>query len=126
MVGTVGAVAVFLTFVLFAVHVILGLYATSVVSAVSYDAARSVASDRVDHQDPGAVVAARADAEAEARRALGRYADRVESFDWSGSDPSVVRLRVRASNPRVLLGLDRAVGLDQVDRRITLRVERTG
>lgn len=124
MVGTVGAVAMFLTFLFLAVQVMLNLYATSVVSAVSYDAARSVASDAVDHDDPGATASAQRDAETDARQALGRYADRVEAFDWSGSDGDVVRLRVRATNPRVLLGLDGAVGLDTIDRRVTLRVER--
>ena len=118
LVATVGAVAAFLAFLLF------GLHAASVVTATGYDAARAVASGDVDHEDPAAVRRARSDAEADARASLGRYAEHVERFDWSGSDQDTVRLRVQARNPRFAFGLDRAVGLDVIDRTIEVRVER--
>ena len=124
LVATVGAVAVFLSFLFLAVQLLFGLYASSVVTATSYDAARSVASGDVAHDDPGAVRRARSEAEADARAALGRFADQVERFDWSGSDPDTVRLRVRAHNPRFAFGIDRAVGLHVIDRTVEVRVER--
>ena len=70
-----------------------------------------------------AVAQAQQEAENQARQSLGQYSRRVESFDWSGSDEEMVRLRVRATTPRMLLGLDRAIGLDTIDRRIALRTE---
>lgn len=107
---------VFLALLLFAVQVLFNLYATSVVSAVGYDAARRVAA--VDG-GPGSV----AQAEAVARRALGRYAARV-TFDWSLGDDAVV-LRVRARNPSVLLpALARPIAFDRIDRTVRVRVER--
>jgi len=98
------------------VQVLFNLYATSVVTAVSYDAARRVA---VSDGAPGAT----AQAESRARQELGRYANRV-SFDWTGSTADEVVLRVHAQNPSVLLPLRKGpAALDQVDRTIHVRVE---
>jgi hypothetical protein len=109
--------SVFLVMLLFAVQVLFNLYATSVVTAVSFDAARRVAGG-----DGG--IEALADAEDTARRALGRYQDRV-TFDWNGSGPDEVVLRVRAENPSVLLPLMRGpAALQALDRTIRVRVER--
>lgn len=109
--------SVFLVMLLFAVQVLFNLYATSVVTAVSYDAARRVAGG-----DGGAEFIA--DAEAQARSELGRYGDRV-SFDWSATDADEVVLHVHARNPHVLLPvLAGPAALDQVDRTIRVRVER--
>jgi Flp pilus assembly protein TadG len=108
---------VFLAMLLFAVQVLFNLYAASVVTAVSYDAARRVAGadGGTDHI---------ADAEAQARSALGRYAPRV-TFDWSASGPDEVVLRVQAQNPSVLLPVLRGPApLDRLDRTIRVRVER--
>jgi hypothetical protein len=109
--------SVFLVMLLFAVQVLFNLYAASVVTAVSYDAARQVAGSAggPDHT---------AEAEARARQSLGRYASRVV-FDWSGSSADEVVLRVRSDNPNILLPV--AVGpaaLDRLDRTIRIRVER--
>jgi hypothetical protein len=109
--------SVFLVMLLFAVQVLFNLYATSVVTAVSYDAARRVAGG-----DGGAEFIT--DAESQARSELGRYGDRV-TFDWSASGADEVVLHVRASNPHVLLPLLAGpAAFDQIDRTIRVRVER--
>jgi len=108
--------SVFLVMLLFAVQVLFNLYATSVVTAVSYDAARRVAGS-----DGGTSYISQA--EDDARQALGRYADRV-TFDWSGTTADEVVLRVQAQNPNVLLPLKKGpAALDHVDRTIRVRVE---
>jgi hypothetical protein len=87
------------------------------VTAVSYDAARRVAGG-----DPGPTY--QSEAEDEARRELGRYADRV-TFDWSATTGDEVVLRVRTRNPHVLLPvLAGPAALDRLDRTIRVRVER--
>jgi hypothetical protein len=114
LIGTVAGVAVFLAFLLLAVQLLFNLYATSAVTAAAYDAARMVAgADRPDV----------ARAEDHARRVLGRYADRVR-FRWSVDD-DVVALRVTARHTSFLLpALGGAVGMDEIDRTIRVRVER--
>lgn len=109
--------SVFLVMLLFAVQVLFNLYAASVVTAVSYDAARRVAGS-----DGGAEHMAAA--EAQARQALGRYEHRVQ-FDWNGTTTEEVVLRVQADNPSVLMPvLAGPAALDQLDRTIRVRVER--
>ncbi|HEX2118969.1 MAG TPA: hypothetical protein VHF91_07280 [Acidimicrobiales bacterium] len=109
--------SVFLVMLLFAVQVLFNLYAASVVTAVSYDAARRVAGS-----DGGP--AYMAEAEEQARQALGRYSDRV-TFDWSGTSDEEVVLRVQSENPNILLPMGAApAALDTVDRTIRVRVER--
>ena len=109
--------SLFLVMLLFAVQVLFNLYAASVVTAVSYDAARRVAGS-----DGGpAYIAA---AEDQARQALGRYADRV-TFDWSATSDEEVVLRVQADNPSVLLPVRAGrAAFDQLDHTIRVRVER--
>ncbi len=107
---------VFLSLLFVAVQILFNLYATSVVTSVSYDAARRVAAAQ---GDPAAVPTA----EAGARRALGRYAPRV-SFEWS-IDADVVVLRVRADNPSVLLPATAGpLAFAGIDRTVRVRVER--
>lgn len=108
----------FLGFLFFAVQLLFNLYATSVVTSVTYDAARSVAaSGHVATQDDLAA------AEARARDSLGRYASRA-TFEWDLSDPDVVKLRVHAENPRFLgPGIDSLAGFDVIDRTAVVRVE---
>ncbi len=109
--------SVFLVMLLFAVQVLFNLYAASVVTAVSYDAARRVAGS-----DGGPSY--EAEAEEQARQALGRYADRV-TFDWSATSADEVVLRVRSDNPSLLLPvLAGPAALDRLDRTIRIRVER--
>ena len=108
---------VFLGLLLFAVQALFNLYATSVVTAVAYDAARRVAVADGGTASIGA-------AEADARRALGRYGERV-TFDWSGTDDGqVVVLSVHARNPtRLLPALAGPLAFDEIDRTVRVRVE---
>ncbi len=124
LVGTVAGVAVFLVLLLVAVQLLFNLYATSTVTSVGYDAARQVASDRVDHANPGAVGDAEARVERRARQQLGRYGRRV-SFSWAGTDAATVRLRIQATHPRVGFGqfIARPLGFDTIDRTIVVRAE---
>lgn len=109
--------SVFLVLLLFATQVTFNLYAASVVTAVSYDAARRVAGG-----DGGSGLTAQA--EAEARQSLGRYASRV-SFDWSGSTGDEVVLRFEATNPSLLLPVvPGRAAFDHVERTVRVRVER--
>jgi hypothetical protein len=112
-------VTVFLSFLLFAVQLLLTLHATSVVTSVVYDAARSVA---VRGAESGSD-AVRADAAQHARTQLGRYG-RDATFQWLDGEPGRVTLHVRVATPRLLgIGLDRLIGIDAVDRTVTVRVE---
>jgi hypothetical protein len=124
LVGAVAGVIVFLAFLLLAVHLVISLYATTTVTSSAYDAARAVAAADIDHADPAAVAAAQRQAERDARANLGGYAERVEPFDWSGTDADVVRLRIRADNPSFLIYATGGLGLDVIDRTVTVRVER--
>lgn len=109
---------VFLGMLLFAVQALLNLYATSVVTSVTYDAARQVAAadDRVS---------ALPAAEAQARHLLGRFGQEV-SFDWSESSDENVVLRVRATVPSVQLPVfgNGLMAFGSIDRTVRLRVER--
>jgi hypothetical protein len=108
---------VFLALLLFAVQVLFNLYATSVVTSVAYDAARKVAGA---HGGPSS----EAQAEADARRALGRYADRV-TFSWAPAGGEFVELRVQARSPSVLLPtLAGPVAFGDIDRTVRVRAER--
>lgn len=117
--GTSFGILAFLGFLFFAVQLLFNLYATSVVTSATYDAARQVAT--AGHHATQSDLDA---AEATARGELGRYAQRVR-FTWDvESDPAVVKLRVVASNPRFLApGIDSLVGLDEIDRTVEVRVE---
>lgn len=110
-VGTFVGGLVLLVLLLFAVQVAIGLYTDSVLSAVAYDAAKSVA---------GADAAARPDAaEAatrDARRSLGRIGARAR-FEWAVEGDDVV-LRVAAPRPRLVLA-----GLPDVQRTVRVRIE---
>jgi hypothetical protein len=107
---------VFLVLLLFAVQVLFNLFATSVVTSVAYDAARKVAGQ---HGGPES----QAQAEGDARRALGRYSDRV-TFEWNSSS-EVVALRVRATSSSVLFpAMAGPLAFGDIDRTVRVRVER--
>lgn len=118
LISTIGGVTCFLTFLLVATQVLLGLHTTSVVTGVAYDGARAVA--RAGH-DPLAVADAQVAAEGRMRDLLG---DLPATFDWSASTTDEVVLRVRADTARVLpVSWDGPVGGDHVDRIVTVRRE---
>jgi len=119
-VGAIGGVTVFFALLLVSVQLLFNLYATTVVTAVAFDAARVVAGD-----DAGtAAEGGRAVAEVSARRLLGRYGRRV-TFDWQQSDDATVVLRVRADNPTfVMRSWAGSLGFDHIDRTVRVRVER--
>lgn len=121
LIGAIGGVVVFLTLLTFAVQLLFNLYAASAVTAVAHDTARAAAGGLVDHH--GADLAqVLADAEADARRALGRYGDRLE-FTWD-LDGDRVRLTIGAEHPRVAISaVSGAFGFNRVDRTVQVRIE---
>lgn len=124
LIGTIGGVTVFLVLMLFAVQLLVNLYATSVVTSATYEGARQVAGSRVDHTDPAALDDSHARAEARVRDLLGAAGNNA-SFDWSQSTPDTVALRVRADPPRFgWPGLRGRIGFDHIDRTVRIRVER--
>jgi len=105
-------VTVFLVLLFTAVHLLLGLYATSVVTAVTWDAARIAAGSGGDT----------ANAEAQARELLGERAART-TFAWD-TGGEAVRLTVTSQNAELLWpGFTRALGVERVERTVTVRRE---
>lgn len=124
-IATSAGTAVFLVFMLFAVQLTMSLYATSTVNAAGYDAARTVASKAVDHEDPVAVRRATRRAEGGLRQLLGDLG-RDAQLSWS-IDGGSVRLRVRATTPGILpSGLADTAGLRSIDRTFVVRIESVG
>jgi hypothetical protein len=117
-VSTLVGTAIFLLFLMFAAQLLLGLYLTSVVNAVTYDAAKTAAGASVVHDGGGG---GRARVEAAARRQMGRFGPAAE-FTWTVDDDAV-RLTVRVARPPVLPGLLPAVR-SPIERTARVRVER--
>lgn len=119
MVSSVVGVTAFLALLLFAVQLVLNLYATSTVTAAAFDGARIVAGA---HGGPAAEV----DAEAHIRSLLGRYDDLHMTWDYRDTDAipgaDVVALEIDAEHPTRLLGVF-PVPYQHVDRTITVRIE---
>ncbi len=115
LIGTSAGVTVFLVLVFFAVQLLTNLYATSVVTSAAYDSARRAAT--AGHPPSGAELAA---AETHGRSLLGALGQRAR-FDWR-VDTDTVQLHVAVTNPR-FVPLVPLVGLDSVDRTVTLRIE---
>ena len=119
--STTAGTTVFLVLLLFAVQVLYNLYATSVVTAAAYDAARVVAGAAAR----GNTVDAEEQGRARFRELVGRYATKhVETLDFSESTDDVVVLHVRSRNPNLLLGRTGRAAFGVIDRRIHVRVER--
>jgi len=111
-VSAVVGVTAFLTLLLFAVQLVLNLYATSVVTAAAFDGARIVAGS-----DGGPAV--EADAEARVRELIGARDDL--SLTWSYS-ADVVALTVETSHPTALLpGMP--LPFQQISRTVEVRRE---
>lgn len=118
--STAAGVVVFLVFLLFAVQLLFGLYASSTVTAVANDAAVRAAS---------AEAPALSVVEAEARRSLGKVGD-AASFTWDTEDSDrdgevdTVVLKVVATPPRLIPpSIGGAIGLDEVRRTVRVRLE---
>lgn len=112
LIGSLAGVTVFLSLLTVAVQVLVDLYQTSVVTAAGYDAARRVANGA----DPDA-------GSAHVRELLGDVGDEAElTWDLTGD---VVRLRLVVPTRRFLLpAVAGPLGLDEVDRTVTVRNER--
>lgn len=115
LIGTVAGVTVFLFFLLFAVQMLVRLYATSAVTAAAFDAARRVASADA----PSRPIAIR-DAEANARGALGSFGRARTSFRWLEVDAAEVVVEVRA-RPPTFVPLPGWLG--RIDRTVRVRAE---
>lgn len=123
MVGALLGVTMFLVLLLFAVHLVLNLYGSSVVTAVAFDAARLRAGD-------GGTVVSETEAEAHVLRLLAGYErhGRLE-LTWSypdtdgDGDTDVVALRVVADHPTNLMAGVR-MPFQHLDRTATVRMER--
>jgi hypothetical protein len=122
LISSVVGVTAFLVLLLFAVQLVLNLYATSTVTAAAFDGARIVA---------GARGGANAEEEAEARiRSLlpGYAAEGSLSLSWEYRDtdaiagPDVVALTVEAEHPTRLLEVMR-LPFQHITRTITVRLE---
>jgi hypothetical protein len=121
MVSSVVGVTAFLSLLLFAVQLVLNLYATSTLTAAAFDGARIVAG-----ASGGA--AAEADAERHVRGLLDGYDASALSLEWSYRDvdtipgADVVALTVRAEHPTRLLAT-LPLPFQRVTRTITVRME---
>lgn len=122
MVSSVVGVTAFLAMLLFAVQLVLNLYATSTVTAAAFDGARIVAG-----ADGGP--AAEPEAEARIRTLLGRYDDTGSlelSWEYRDTDarpgPDVVALTVDADHPTRLLRV-MPVPYQHIVRTVVVRME---
>ena len=114
-----GGLLVFLLLLFFAVQLTINLYARSQVTAAGFDAARHVAGYDNDQRRDAATV----EAETRLRSMMGSMGDDVH-LEWDLSDPEAVRLHLMLTPPSIAPALAReAVGLDQIDRTIVVRVE---
>lgn len=120
LISTTSGVLVFLVFLLFAVQLLFGLYASSTVTAVANDAVQRAASAGAP---PLGLI------ESEARSSLGRVGDDAE-FTWSredrdgdGVDDTVV-LRVIAEPPRLVpTSIGSTAGFGAIRRTVRARLE---
>ena len=118
--STAAGVVVFLVFLLFAVQLLFGLYASSMVTAVANDAATRAASADAP---PLTII------EAEAREGLGEVGDSA-TFEWDVDDadgdgtPDTVVLEVVTRPPRFIpASIGGSIGLDEVRRTVRVRSE---
>lgn len=111
-VSSLAGVTMFLAFLLLAVHVVIGLYAASVVTDAATAGARRVAGSSLT-DDPDAPNGA----EAKIRTALGALGDSA-SITWD-LDPDTVAVTVRVRRPTFL----RAFGAGSIERTVRVRRE---
>jgi len=111
-VSSLAGVTMFLAFLLLAVHVVIGLYAASVVTDAATAGARRVAGSSLT-DDPDAPNGA----EAKIRTALGALGDSA-LITWD-LDPDTVAVTVRVRRPTFL----RAFGAGSIERTVRVRRE---
>ena len=111
-VSSLAGVTMFLAFLLLAVHVVIGLYAASVVTDAATAGARRVAGSSLT-DDPDAPNGA----EAKIRTALGALGHSA-SITWD-LDPDTVAVTVRVRRPTFL----RAFGAGSIERTVRVRRE---
>ena len=123
LIGSIVGVTVFLVLLLFAVHLVLNLYGTSLVTAAAFDAARLRAGG-------GGELVSEADAERHVSELLDGYGDEGHlELSWSYPDTDgdgaadIVALRVLAIQPTDLLAGIR-FPFQRIDRTISVRMER--
>jgi hypothetical protein len=117
LVGTLTGTTALLLFLLLAAHVLVHLYAVSVVTAAAFDAARIVSGS---DGGPGA----QQDAVEHAHGLLGRWAQDVD-LTFVQVDEEQVVLRVRALSPALLpRALDQLAGVGAIERDVVVRTER--
>jgi hypothetical protein len=115
LIGSVAGVTMFLALLTVAVQVLVDLYQTSVVTAVGYDAARSVATRP---EQPLSTATARV------RDRLGGIGDDAVIAWEIDEDDGVVRLHLVVPTRRFLLpAVAGPLGIDEVDRTISVRIE---
>lgn len=116
LVSSVAGVLAFLAFLLFAVQILVHLFASSYVNAAAFDAARLAS---------GAGDVDSVEARAHGLDLLGDFADRVSEFSVVVTDERVT-VRVQAASPALLPAtFGHVIGTDSIDRSVTLRRERT-
>jgi len=113
LIGSVFGVLVFLFFLFLSAQVLIGLYASSIVSAAAYSAAKAVAG-----ADAAGLTARAEDA---ARRQLGAFGPGA-SFEWS-TDGDAVNLSLTARRPQLLPDAV-APTAHHVTRSVRVRLER--
>ena len=111
-VSSLAGVTMFLAFLLLAVHVVVGLYATTIVTDAAAAGARRVAgSSLTDEPD------APSRAETKIREALGAFGD-AASITWDLT-PDTVGVTVRVPRPGIL----RVLGAGVIERTVKVRRE---
>lgn len=123
LVTSIAAIAVFLGFLLFAVHICVNLYAETTVTANAYDAARRVARAEVAGSDRRAAIAI---AKEDLRENMGRFASRITYLDIRVRGDDVVELEVHVDRPSFLIFEEDLGGgpLGELKKTVRVRVER--
>ncbi len=118
--GMVFALPMFLAFLFLAVHVLVGLFATSTVTAVAHDVARDMASPDI-HADPALLDRLAADAE-----------DRLGGLDaevtWElaqpvGGQPTHLVVLIVADPPGLLPARVGDIGVTEIRRSVRVKLE---
>lgn len=114
-IGTLFGFLFFMLFLLFAVQVLVHLYAASMLTSAAFDAAQQVATS------PGDQAAQVPVATAEARQLLGRFGTGQTTFTWEEVNANQVVLQVTAESPGFL---PLPPAFRRIQRTVTVRTER--